>query len=122
MRNLLKRWWFWGGVVLLGTLLAGVLLTALVPSAFKARSSRLYAGMAEEDLHELIFRPDGDNEFMPLLEPVGDEMTFYGWREGPNWVFVTVRDGKVSSWDIQKASVWEIAKWRCEQWRNKLGL
>jgi hypothetical protein len=92
MRWLLKRWWFWTGLVLFLGLAGSVLL--IYPSRNRITQEnfdRIQEGMSLDEVEELIGKDDG-RPYQSKLAPV---LYFHHWEQGQNEINVVFHHGKV---------------------------
>ena len=119
MRKLLKRWYFWLGLVLLLGLTGSVALIYCNPSRItQANFDRIQDGMAVEEIARILGRPP---DRVPSPSSPG---LWFSWFSGPNWISVLASaDGSMSFGKvIHIAGARETLKWYAKEAAEKIGV
>jgi hypothetical protein len=130
MRKLLKRWYFWLGLVLLLGFAGGAALIYANPSRItQANFDRIHKGMSWEDVLGIMDEPYlGAREcfwedFGPLRRLNVDAVAT-AWQRGPDWISVgfDLDSGKVVDKEIHLATTWETLTWYAKKGAEKIGI
>ena len=99
MRFLLKRWWFWLGIVLIGMLGTGTALTLTGGSRInQANYDRTHEGMTIAQVNAVL-GPDDIAQYRQ-----GDPANSHGiWTDGPDMILVKFVDGRLAAKRFSKA-------------------
>jgi hypothetical protein len=114
--RLVKRWYFWLGLVLVLGFAGGAALIYANPSRItQANFDRIQDGMNPEEVKAVLGKPDFTHrvEFYADIHCRGNE---------PNYIAVWFLGGKVTGKHMRLSPVWETLQWHGKNGAAKIGI
>ena len=122
MRWLLKRWWFWIGLVLLLGLAGSVALVYANPSRItRANFGRIQDGMREEEIIEILGEPESVFARRLIIDSERG-ITLMTWRSGPDFIDITFVKERARQKKLELATAWETRQWYAKKGAEKIGV
>jgi hypothetical protein len=120
MRWLLKRWYFWLGLVLLLGIVGSVALILANPSRITQENfDRIQYGMSLAQVEAIL----GEEERGDMPTTTFYEVRWiHRWEHGPNWITVGIWNGSAVEKNLHLATTWETLHWYAKKGAAKIGV